>query len=231
MLSFKIFVDDQDEVDVGRFYGALFAIRAWYAGRIQVVNLSIWMTQVSKTLLKEFEKCETAGIIFAICAGNQFVDPTPPDPWKEPIFSVTYPARLQKVLSVGAITLAGERADFSRFSAYRKSRTVEGNDPYSIFTQRNSLVDVVAPGIFIVSTVPQSVNQKGIEWMDGTSMATPYVTAAVAILRSKYSSSNDDIRGKLKASLDRAKIPAQSPSSDVTLAEMYGDGLLDYSKL
>lgn len=70
---------------------------------------------------------------------------------------VSYPAALPGVIGVGADDSAGRVASFSNTGSY---------------------VDVTAPGVSILSTYTGS----DYESMSGTSMATPYVSATVALL-------------------------------------------------
>lgn len=75
--------------------------------------------------------------------------------------STTYPAALPGVLAVASSDRNNERA---------------------VFSQSGSFVDVAAPGVDIVSTVP-----KGGQCVDnGTSFSAPYVSGVAALLRAKY---------------------------------------------
>lgn len=71
---------------------------------------------------------------------------------------VTYPAAYPDVIGVAASDSTNAIADFSNTGSY---------------------VDVTAPGVRIASTFPAS----GYRYLSGTSMATPFVTAAVALLK------------------------------------------------
>lgn len=75
----------------------------------------------------------------------------------------TCPAHIGKVITVAAIDSKDRRADFSNY----------GNS-----------VDVVAPGVDIVSSIPGG----GYGKASGTSMAAPHISAAVAMLRMGYPS-------------------------------------------
>lgn len=74
-----------------------------------------------------------------------------------------YPAsfNLENILSVAAVDNSGELASFSNYG-------------------QNS-VDVAAPGVNIYSTIPNN----GYAYYNGTSMATPHVTGAAALVYSK----------------------------------------------
>lgn len=67
--------------------------------------------------------------------------------------------------------------------------SANATDGVSPFSNGGKLIDILAPGEMIVSTVPG-----GIERMSGTSMAAPQVAASVAVLRSfKPSLTADEI--------------------------------------
>lgn len=77
-----------------------------------------------------------------------------------------YPASVEGVIGVGAVDNTMAWASFSDFGI--------------------SLVDLVAPGVNIVSTIP---GNQTAAW-DGTSMATPYVSASAALVWSLRPSMN-----------------------------------------
>ncbi|BFV57051.1 type VII secretion-associated serine protease mycosin [Kitasatospora sp. CMC57] len=73
----------------------------------------------------------------------------------------TYPAAIKTVLAVGASDRNNERAPFSQYGEF---------------------VDVVAPGVEMLSTVPTD----GHCVDNGTSFSTPYVAGVAALLKQKY---------------------------------------------
>ena len=75
--------------------------------------------------------------------------------------SVNFPAAYDASIAVGALDTSGSKAYFSNYGPE---------------------LDVVAPGVFILSTVPFT-NQ--YQYLDGTSMATPHVSGVVALILSK----------------------------------------------
>ncbi|WP_169829056.1 S8 family serine peptidase [Desulfococcus multivorans] len=79
-----------------------------------------------------------------------------------PKFSVMYPARYPEVIAVGASNAYGRLATFSNF----------GDE-----------IDILAPGANILSVdITNGDAMKGLGITSGTSMAVPYVTAAVAMM-------------------------------------------------
>jgi subtilisin family serine protease len=75
--------------------------------------------------------------------------------------SLNYPAAYPAVISVGAIDTSGRKAYFSNYG---------------------SNLDVVAPGVYILSTVPY-INR--YMFLMGTSMATPHVSGLAGLILSK----------------------------------------------
>jgi cell wall-associated protease len=94
----------------------------------------------------------------------------------------TFPCAYENVVCVGAIDNRGELTDFSN---------------------HGSKVDLVAPGEYIISTIPRNLESRVLrisnyEVKRGSSQAAPYVTAAVATLKLLNPGlSNDKVRSLL----------------------------------
>lgn len=89
--------------------------------------------------------------------------------------SINYPARLSQCVAVGATDTFSVRASFSNFGRQQ---------------------EVMAPGVRILSTVPNS----GYGWSDGTSMATPQVSGVAAlVMAANPGLSAKQVRGILSA--------------------------------
>ncbi|MGY0491380.1 type VII secretion-associated serine protease mycosin [Streptomyces sp. WG-D5] len=133
------------------------AINAAVSANAKVINISQGTTaNVSKlpVLQAAVNRAEAKGILIVASAGNSGASGKPVD---------TYPAALPNtnVLSVAASDRNNERAPFST---------------------PNKHVDIAAPGVDMVSTVPQ-----GGQCVDqGTSFSAPYVAGVAALLKQKH---------------------------------------------
>ncbi|TSB45351.1 S8 family peptidase [Alkalicoccobacillus porphyridii] len=88
--------------------------------------------------------------------------------------NVGYPARYANAMAVGATDQNNRRANFSQYGAG---------------------LDIVAPGVGVQSTYPGNRYVS----MNGTSMASPHVAGAAALVKQRYPSwSNTQIRNHLK---------------------------------
>ena len=139
----------------------------------------------SQALADAIARANTAGILFVAAAGNSTVNCD---------VTACYPANYgnANVISVASITSTGAISSFSNFGA--------------------TTIDIGAPGSAIWSTVPVSSKGKvvaGYASYNGTSMATPHVSGAVAM----YKAANPTATAAdIKAAILNAATPTTSLS-------------------
>lgn len=120
------------------------------ADTIDVANMSLGGS-ASNTLNAAVENAVNAGVVFVVAAGNESTDACSKSPASAP----------------SAITV----------SALDDRDGVSNNDPFASFSNYGSCVDMIAPGVLILST------WKGGDYntISGTSMASPHVAGAAAL--------------------------------------------------
>jgi len=193
----------QYSLDPGRFSRELNRLARRATKRmkeIDVVNLSLGSVFASQTLKSDMKALSKAGIVAVAAAGNS--------PEGEDTEAVIYPAAFGHSISVGALAFAG-----SRKGVWARTNDWVPDDE----TERVDAWDVCAPGEWILSGLPMNENALGLNfsgWLSGTSMAAPYVTAAVAVLCSRGIKDRDEILaalqeiGDYEESFTRLKCPA-----------------------
>lgn len=133
--------------------------------QIDVVNLSLGGAAPSEALERQIVRAKQAGVACIAAAGNSGGP-------------VQYPASSSHVLAVAAI---GKVDEFPPDS-YHAETVGADIDAQGMYTARFSCsgpqVDVCAPGVAIVSSVPPN---NFAAW-DGTSMAAPHVTGLAALV-------------------------------------------------
>jgi subtilisin family serine protease len=107
-----------------------------------------------------------------------------------------YPASYSSVISVGAVDKNNNKADFSQW---------------------NDMVDIAAPGVAVLSTVPYGQ----YKYMSGTSMATPHVSGVAFLLWNKYPRCTAD---QIQAALLSTSLDLGKQGKDV----YFGVGLVQY---
>jgi subtilisin family serine protease len=120
------------------------------ADTIEVANMSLGGSQ-SNALNTAVENAVNAGVVFVVAAGNDSTDACTKSPASAP----------------NAITV----------SALDDRNGISDNDPFASFSNYGSCVDVIAPGVLILSTWKDG----GYNTISGTSMASPHVAGAAAL--------------------------------------------------
>lgn len=142
---------------------------AAHAGDIEVANMSLGGSGFSQAEYDAIQGAVDKGVAFAVAAGNEDDDA-----------SNYSPGGFDNVLSVSAL------ADFDGQPGGLGSPTCrdDQDDTLADFSNWGSEVDIAAPGVCILSTYPLEQGEYGI--ISGTSMASPHVAGALALLASRH---------------------------------------------
>ncbi len=194
----KIFDDPKKAGDENfnfEFYSR--ALAAALDTDIKVVNLSIGGTEHSKAEEAIFAELIEAGVVVCTAMGNEFEEGNPKE----------YPAGYPGTIGVGAIGETDKRASFSNTGAH---------------------IRLVAPGVNILSTVPRIkaslADRTEYDSWPGTSMATPHVTGAAALLYVESKSKAAGLAVAKRLTTTAKKLPAMRAKE---FTREYGFGLLD----
>jgi subtilisin family serine protease len=178
-----------------------------HASEIEVANMSLGCQCTMTKLEEAINKSVEAGIVYVVAAGNLNIDAKN--------FS---PAKNSNVITVSAINdYDGKAGGLSSFTCANYG----SDDQKSSFSDYGSVVDIAAPGACILSTEPE----KKYGYKSGTSMASPHVAGAAAILAAQQNPNSkadvEAIRTKLvnagnKGWTDTSGDGIQEPLLDVS---------------
>lgn len=135
-----------------------------------------WSGEPSQALLDQINRADTANMLFVAAAGNGGLDGVSDDNDVTPYYPATYQA--PNVVSVAATTNRDALAPFSNYGAQS--------------------VDLGAPGVLVLSTLPGG----GYDSWSGTSMATPHVSGAAALVLSRCNLDTANLKSALLTGVD-----------------------------
>jgi subtilisin family serine protease len=142
----------------------------------------------SQALKDAIDDAGAANILFIAAAGNGNLLGIGQNTDKKPNYPSAYTS--ENIIAVAAINKKGAKAGFSNYGLVS--------------------VDLGAPGVGIWSTVPKTVDgllTPGYAAYDGTSMATPHVTGAVALYASLHPGAT---AAEIKAAIMASAVPTTS---------------------
>ena len=182
------------------------AIEAAVSDGMNVINLSLGEPEVDPArdiVVKAIEGAAAAGVVPVIAAGNDFTD--------FGYGSVSSPGNAPDAITVAAVSARDVIADFSS----------AGPTPVSLEMKP----DVSAPGLNVLSSLPVSQGTWGL--LSGTSMATPHVAGAAALLKERHPTWTV---AEIKSALEQTGDPVKSPSGSEVPSTREGGGLIDLAR-
>ena len=157
---------------------------------VKVINLSLGSEGFSQTVKTAIDRAVSGGVVVVAAAGNSGKS------------VVEFPANLANVLAVGALDAREERASYSNTGADLDFVAPGGN------CDRDDNVDGIGDCVFQQMPDPDFVEQGRHDQfcycgLDGTSMATPHVAAAAALLFSQGFTDGAAVRAALEQTAER----------------------------
>jgi subtilisin family serine protease len=155
---------------------AYYRALRYVIGKAQVLNLSLG-GEKDPAEIDVMRDVIDAGVVVIAAMGNEYEEGNPTE----------YPAAIPDVCAVGATDEMDKRASFSNTGRH---------------------IDLMAPGVDILSTTPtfnyDGDGEQEYDAWDGTSMATPHVAGAAALVLAKSPGSTPaQVIKKLTSSADR----------------------------
>ena len=181
------------------------AIEAAVRDGMDVVNMSLGEVEIEPSrdpVVKALNAAADAGVVSAIAAGNDFGE--------FGLGSITSPANASKTIAVAASSGGHGSTDVDVVADFSSA----GPAPYSLQFKP----DVTAPGEDVLSSVPGGSYAEN----SGTSMASPHVAGAAALLRQRHPSWTP---AQVKSALVLTGAPVQASGEVSPLRE--GGGRID----
>jgi subtilisin family serine protease len=185
--------------------GLVAAIEASVRDGMDVINLSLGEPEIEPSrnvVTKALDAAAAAGVVPVVAAGNEYNEVG--------AGSVSSPGSAESAIAVAAIEVDGAptnavHADFSSV----------GPTPLSLLLKP----EVAAPGVDIISSVPGG----GWSSLSGTSMASPHVAGAAALLKQRHPTWSV---AQLKSALVTTGRPVETEADTVAGPTFVGGGLV-----
>jgi serine protease len=219
IMPVKVLVGDWDiELDAPFPYGASTVargIRFAAENGAKVINLSLGNFFPNTATEDALRFALSRGAFVAIAAGNQAEACTgcPPGIGPNPVaYPAKYAETMDGVMAVGALGYDMRRAPYSNFQSYVEIAAPGGN----LRTDMNT--DGFADGVLQQTLAPVFVSQGifnrfGYFFFQGTSMATPHVTAFAALLMDQGVTSPAAIEAAIRAYATDVDPPGRDPQT------------------
>jgi subtilisin family serine protease len=174
-----------DSTGSGSMGNAALAIQYAVKRGAKVISASWGGDACSNVLRQTISSLEGMGVMFVVAAGNGDSSGVGFDIGQTAVFPASF--GFEGEIAVGASGVTDRMASFSNFST--------------------SLVQLLAPGVSIISTWPGNTTQSET----GTSMATPFVSGTVALLMSAFPNATLlQIKQAINAGVDQGNFPVVS---------------------
>jgi subtilisin family serine protease len=178
------------------------AIEAAVADGMNVINLSLGEPEIEPSrdiVVQAIDGAAAAGVVPVVAAGNDFTD--------FGYGSISSPGNAPGAITVAAVDSGNHIADFSS----------AGPTPISLAMKP----DVAAPGVNVLSSLPKTQGTFGL--LSGTSMASPHVAGAAALLEERHPTWTV---AQVKSALEQTGDPARAGSGEA-LPLREGGGVVD----
>lgn len=168
---------------------------------MEVANMSLGGTFCSRSLQKACNNAYKEGVLLVAAAGNS----------GESTGRIEYPAKYDSVIAVSALDKNADNPD--------QSNTIAS------FSSYGSQIELAGPGVAVLSTVPTNTSYKisdlsGYKKLNGTSMSTPHVVGAAALVIASGAASG---ASAIRDQLDNTAEGLGEPGRD----NYFGYGLVD----
>ena len=182
------------------------AVEAAVKDGMNVINLSLGEPEVEPSrdlLVRALEGAAAAGVVPVVAAGNDFTDLG--------YGSVSSPGSAPSAITVAAADSRNQIAGFSS----------GGPTPVSLQMKP----DVTAPGVSVLSSLPASQGTFGL--LSGTSMATPHVAGAAALLKERHPTWTV---AQIKSALELTGVPVHTSTGAEVPSTREGGGMIDLTR-